>query len=158
LWTLDSQIAKLRDTRTKAEKAAKESTKPIKDAETLDAFAAGDVTWLDELSRLSQKLPPPEQVQIAELTAQVVPKAGGGQIKFVGYADTSQRVADVEDALRDEKHNVSGKGLTPDPEEEFLPWTFDETLVILPPAGAAAAAKKAPAKPAPVAAKQGGTK
>jgi Tfp pilus assembly PilM family ATPase len=148
LWTLDSQIAQLRTTRTKAEKAAKESTKPVKDAETLDAFAAGDVTWLDELSRLSQKLPPPEQVQIGEVTAQVVPKAGGGQIKFVGYADTSQRVADVEDALRDEKHNVSGKGLTPDPEEEYLPWTFDETLVILPPTGATPAAKSAQPKSA----------
>ena len=165
LWTLDSQITQLRAARTSAEKASKESAKPIKDAETLDAFAAGDVTWLDELSRLSQKLPPPEQVQIGELTAQMVPKTGGGQIKFLGYADTPQRIADIEDALRDEKHNVSGKGLTPDPEEEFLPWTFDETLVVLPSTGKmpalskSSSAKTAPAKTAGSAtAKQGGAK
>ena len=31
--------------RIKQEKAAKDSVKPIKDAESLDAFAAGDMTW-----------------------------------------------------------------------------------------------------------------
>lgn len=132
LWSLDSEIAQLRTTRTKAEKAAKESAKPVKDAEALDAFAAGDVAWLDVLSRISQRLPPPEQVQIAELTAQTVPKTGGGQLKFVGYADTSQRVTDLEDALRDKGYVVSGKGTSQDPEAEFLPWSFDETITVSP--------------------------
>jgi Tfp pilus assembly PilM family ATPase len=154
LWSLDSEINQLRINRFKTEKLAKDSAKPLKDAETLDAFAAGDVTWLDELTLLSKKLPPPEGAEVYELTAQVLPKVGGGQIKFSGYADTAKRVAELEDHLRDERHNVSGKGTNVDPQVEFLPWTFEETLVVMPPgevtkaAAAAKAASKAPAKTA----------
>lgn len=146
LWSLDSQINQLRISRFKNEKLSKDSAKPLKDAETLDAFAAGDITWLDELTVLSQKLPPHEGAEVYELTAQIIPKAGGGQIKFSGYADTSKRIADLEHHLRDDRHNVSGKGTNFDPQVEFLPWTFEETLVVMPPGEvtkAAAAAKAA---------------
>ena len=165
MWGLDSELNQLRTKRFNQEKAAKASAKPIKDAESLDALAAGDVTWLDELSLLSAKLPPPEAVQVSELTAQAMPKGGGGQIKFAGYADTSQRVAELEDNLRDKRHTVSGKGTTQDPEREALVWTFDETLAIAAPANtgqaeagaAAATAKTQPARPSAAAkATQGG--
>jgi Tfp pilus assembly PilM family ATPase len=133
LWSLDSELNQLRIARFKAEKLAKDSAKPLKDAETLDAFAASDVTWLDELSLVSARLPPPEQVEVAELTAQVVPKMGGGQIKFSGFADTSKRVSELEIALRDAKHVVSGKGMNPDPQREKLQWSFAETVTVASP-------------------------
>jgi Tfp pilus assembly PilM family ATPase len=133
LWTLDSQIKTLQATRTKQEKSAKDSAKPMKDADALDAFAAGDVTWLDELSRISEKMPPPEAAQISEITAQTQPKGGGGYIKFVGYVDKSDRVGEIEDALRDKQHTVSGKGTGHEPERGVLQWTFEETITVAPP-------------------------
>jgi Tfp pilus assembly PilM family ATPase len=177
LWSLDSEINALRVTRFKQEKAAKDSVKPIKDAESLDGFALGDITWLDELARLSEKLPPPEEAQLNELTLQAAPKGGGGSIKFAGFVDTSNRVGDIEDTLRDQQHGVIGKGTHEVQDREKLPWSLDETVIVAAPTEqpppAAAPAKAAPASAAKSAsdakataaktsakapAKQGGTK
>ncbi len=143
LWSLDSELNTLRTNRFKQDKLAKESAKPIKDADLLDAFAASDITWLDEFATLSSKLPPPEGVIVSELTAQIVPKGGGGTIKITGHAETSELVTKLEDSLRDKQHNVSGKGTAQDPDRQYLPWTFDETVTI-----AANVAKPAAASPA----------
>jgi hypothetical protein len=133
LWNLDSQIRVLTANRTKGDKLAKDSAKPIKDAELLDAFAAGDVTWLDELARISEKLPPNEAAMVTELNATTLPKAGGGTIKLVGRVDKSDRVAALEDGLRDKQHTVSGKGTTQDQARTELQWTFDELITVAPP-------------------------
>jgi Tfp pilus assembly PilM family ATPase len=165
LWSLDSELNTLRTNRFKQDKLAKESAKPIKEADLLDAFAASDVTWLDELATLSSKLPPPEGVMVSELNAQIVPKGSGGTIKFVGHADTAERITQLEDALRDKQHTASGKGLAQDPEREYLPWTFDETVTIAAnvtkTAAASSPATKStspPAKTAAVTATKGGAK
>src|SRR5262245_25675928 len=133
LWKLDSQIRVLTANRTKGDKLAKDSAKPIKDAELLDAFAAGDVTWLDELARISEKLPPNEAAMVSELNATTLPKAGGGTIKLVGHADKSDRVAALEDSLRDKLHTVSPKGTTQDQNRVELQWAFDELITVAPP-------------------------
>jgi hypothetical protein len=101
---------------------------------------------------------------VYELTAQVLPKVGGGQIKFSGYADTAHRVSEMEDSLRDDRHSVSGKGLNVDLQSEYLPWTFDETLFVAPPgetaktAATKAAAKSTAARSVPASAAKGGAK
>jgi Tfp pilus assembly PilM family ATPase len=148
LWSLDSELNALRITRFKQEKASKDSAKPVKDAESLDAFAAGDVTWLDELARLSARLPPPEAAQLAELTAQVQPKGAGGQMKLSGHVDTSLRVDELEDSLRDKQHGVTGKGTDQDTNREQLPWSFDELMTVAPAAERAVAALPAAKTPA----------
>jgi hypothetical protein len=172
LWSLDSELDTLRARRYKQDKLAKDSAKPIKDAEALDTFAAGDVNWLDELATLSAKMPPADNAIVSEMTIQVHPK-GGGFIKFVGHTDASERVTQLEDNLRDKQHNVSGKIIAQDPEREWLQWVFDETVTVAPPqervppkqAEAPAANAKATTKTAvtpktntPAAAKQGGQK
>jgi Tfp pilus assembly PilM family ATPase len=175
LWGLDRQITELSTARTKADKMAKDSAKPIKDADALDAFAAGDVNWLDELAVLSAKLPPPEAAMVSKITLQAQPKGAGGTIKFTGHVDKSDRVGELEEVLRDKQHTVKGKGTGEDPNREVLPWTVEETVTVAQPpepAPAAPVAKTAPAKgipakaastPAPTAkqsatAKQGGGK
>jgi Tfp pilus assembly PilM family ATPase len=164
LWALDSQIKTLVATRTKKEKVAKDSAKPIKDAESLDAFAAGDIVLADELVRISQKFPPPEAAQISEFSAQTMPKAAGVQIKFTGHVDTSLRVAELEKNLRDAQHSVIGRGTDQDLERPQLQWSIDETVNVLPPPEkppAKAPATKAPAtkatSPAKSTAKTGAT-
>jgi Tfp pilus assembly PilM family ATPase len=167
LWTLDHEINNLRIASFKQEKAAKDSVKPIKDADTLDAFAAGDVTWLDELARLSAKLPPPEAAQVEDFSAQVQGKGGGGFIKFSGRVDAALRVEELEYKLRDKQHVVTGKGTEQDVNRSELQWSFDDSITILPvadrptPAATATAAKaptaKAPAAKTPATtSKQGG--
>lgn len=133
LWSLDSEIAQLMIARTKAKKAADDSAKPIKDAASLDAFAAGDVTWLDELALLSQKLPPPESAMVKEINAQSAAKGGGGTIKFVGHVDKSDRIGELEEHLRDKQHTIRGRLINQDLDRPNLQWAFDEILTVAPP-------------------------
>ena len=92
---------------------------------------------------------------VNDLTAQTLPRDPGGQIKFVGHVDKSDRVGELEEHLRDKRHSVSGKGTGQDPDRPALQWAFDETLTVAPPAERpvpAAAAKPAATKAAPAAA------
>ncbi len=162
LWTLDRQIMELSATKTKADKMAKDSAKPISDADKLDEFAAGDINWLDELAALSAKLPPPEAAMVNKITAQTQPKGGGGVIKITGFADKSDRVGEIEEHLRDKQHTARGNGTGENPNREELPWGFEETVTVAKPQEPVAAAPAKAATTAPAAtkssvpAKQGG--
>lgn len=147
LWSLDDQVKLLTQQKTEQEKLAKASAKPVKDAALLDQFAAGDITWLDELSRLSQKFPGPEAARVEDLTAQYLSKVGA-RITVTGVVDKHSTIRKIEDSLRDKQHNVFGKGGTIDPQLQGLQWRFDEDIGVLPPAAAPAAAAKSglPAK------------
>ena len=144
LWSLDAKISQLKIERSRQEKLAKASAKPLKDAATLDKFAAGDITWLDEFARISQKLPGPEAARLEEVTAQSLPKIGS-RITLKGVVDQHSRLKEIEDALRDKQHAVYGKGGTLDPTLKGMQWRLDEEIAILPPAATAppAAAKTA---------------
>ena len=158
LWALDAEITRLTIERNSQDKLAKKSAEPVRSAAKLDEFAARDAVWLDELARLAQRLPPPEAVIVTELTARQT--KDGPEMTISGYADTANRVAELEDSLRDERHTVSGKGTTQDLRRQQLPWTFEETVTIgKPPTRAAAgqAANGAPSAKAKAAPATGAT-
>lgn len=167
LWSLDAEIDQLKETRTAQEKLAKSSVKPIKDAKALGQFADGDITWLDELSRTSLKFPGPQAARVEEFQAAYVPKSGA-RMKLSGVAAGYANIREIEDALRDKQHRISGKGGAEDPQLKELKWRFDEDIEILPAmaTGPAPTGKTAAAKPSPPAkvtpkvapAKQGGGK
>jgi len=167
LWSLDSKISKLKSERIKQEKLAKASALPVKEAAKLDLYAAADMNWLDEITRLSQKLPPPSAVRIDEFRAAAQAK-GGGSMTIRGGFDEPERLGELEIALRDKQHSVTGKGLTPDSKLSAMQYRFEEIITVAPPGSAAAgkaadgktttatATKAGTAKSGPV--KQGGTK
>ena len=66
------------------------------------------MTWLDELSRTSQKFPGPEAARVEDLSVQFLPK-GGAKISVKGVVDKSARVRQLEDSLRDKQHNVQAR-------------------------------------------------
>jgi hypothetical protein len=129
---------------------------PVKDAAKLDLYAAADINWLDEMTRVAAKLPPPTQARIEEFRANAQAK-GGGNIVIKGGLDEPGRLAELEVALRDKEHVVSGSGSMPVSKLPNMPWRFEETIMILPP-GKAAAIKSGPTKAGPPAAKNAPTK
>jgi len=161
LWSYDSRIRELTADRGKQEKAAKASVRPKEDAKLLESFAAGDITWLDEMARTSQKFPPAEAARVYDLKAQVNSKEGGS-LTLDGYADNIETIKKLEIALRDKQHSVKPKGSNQDPKLEGLQWWFEEHVNIGPPLTAAAppnakaAEASANAPAAASAAKQGG--
>ena len=110
---------------------AKKGADPVRHVAKIDEFTSRDVVWLDELARLAERLPPPEAIILTELTTRQT--KGGPELVISGYADTANRITELEDALRDEQHTVSGKGTTQDLRRSQLNWTFEETVAIKPP-------------------------
>jgi hypothetical protein len=56
-----------------------------------------------------------------------------------GGLDKPERFADLENALRDKNHVVSGSGARPDSKLPNMPWRFEETITISAPGKAAPA-------------------
>jgi hypothetical protein len=154
LWGLDDQISRLTSERTKQQKAAIASDQPLKDAYQLDFYAAGDINWLDELSRTSKKFPPPNAARVSDLTA-TVPTRGAATLKLQGLVDKSTTIAQIERSLRDEQHSVFGDGPREDQSLKGMTMRFDETITVSPKDGV-------PTQPKPFAkpraSKAGGTK
>ena len=154
LRSLDAQIRTLQTQRADQEKLSKAGNKPRKDAETLDRFAAADVTWLDELRHLSDRFPPAGTAQVSDLSANFDPK-GGGKVTVAGMADQESRIADIGAKVRDANHKVNTSGAQLDLKATGnLRIRFAETVAISLPnsdaapaaAGAASAVKKAAPK------------
>jgi Tfp pilus assembly PilM family ATPase len=154
LRSLDSRIRTLTTQRNDQEKLAKAGARPREEVEKVDRFAAADITWLDELRRLSEQFPPGDQVLVEDFTASYVP-SGGGKIIVGGVADNEGRIRQIEERLRDEQHRVLGSGGQYDPEAAGLKWRFKETVTVVPPeedgpqpaAPAAKTSSKGPLRP-----------
>jgi hypothetical protein len=155
LWALDDQIGRLTLDLNNQKKTAITLAEPKKFADKLDAFAASDAAWLDELARLSQKLPPADKVRLDDFNGSISPK-GGAEYKFNGVTDSSETKFRIENALADQQHRVRPGRSIKDTQLKGLQWKFDETVEVLPPAAAASppAAAKATARPQ----RQGGQK
>jgi Tfp pilus assembly PilM family ATPase len=112
---------------------------PVKTAEkvrgevaVIDAFAAGDVNWLDELHGLSKKFPHADEalVDVATFTSRT---EGGGLIYLEGYVRDPAIIEKMESQLRDAGRQVTGSGTTFDERQPEYRWQFKERIVVLPP-------------------------
>jgi Tfp pilus assembly PilM family ATPase len=154
LWGLDDQIRGLNSELLRQKKAAIASEQPLKDAYALDLYSAGDITWLDELSRTSTKFPPPTQARVEELTATAQP-GGGANMKLVGIAETSGTIVQLERSLADKDHTVRGDGAREDRALKTMRFRFDESIAVTP-KGGLPTKPKAMARSRAVKAKDGG--
>jgi hypothetical protein len=127
----DRQWRTLQETSKSLDEPVKMAEKLKTDVAEIDAFAVGDVNWLDELYRLSTRFPPPPDVMVEQASFNSVP-AGGGQILLEGYARESAVIAKIESQLRDTQHIVTGGGGQRDEARKELQWGFTEKIVIPP--------------------------
>ena len=75
----------------------------------IDAFAAGDVNWLDQLHELSQEFPSAADAVVDSATFSTLTE-GGGQIFLEGYVRDPAVIEQMESRLRDAQHQVTGSG------------------------------------------------
>lgn len=148
LRSLDAEIRNqaqlLADTTKKVDLA-----KPkVKKAQELDKFTAGDVNWLDELERLSQKFPAADKARAEDLLATAKQNASGGSIVVNGLADEPDTITEMESTLRDKERTVIGSGSKEDPKATDLRWRYREEIVVHGPDGPPAIGGARGARPA----------
>ncbi|HPM84814.1 MAG TPA: hypothetical protein PLF81_29115 [Candidatus Anammoximicrobium sp.] len=135
-WQIQQYNHRLEDLRAQS----KDLEQPVKSAEKLradvaviDAFAAADVNWLEQLVDLSEKFPSPEDAIVDTATFSSLTDGGGGQVFLEGYVRDPAVIEGMESRLRDAQHQVTGGGTQFDERQPELRWQFKEKIVVLPP-------------------------
>lgn len=123
---LDAQIKRLADESAALEPAVKQAGAIEKNVAALDAWAAGDITWLDEMSELSREMPPAQDAMLTLL--RVTSTDAGGEMQLDGLAQSASVIAPLEKNLRDERHVVEGKGAQQDQRRKKYGWRFKATI------------------------------
>lgn len=127
--SLESEISALQSEATKLDKRLKQAKPVVDRATVIDEYAALQVPWLDELRKLSTDLPPGDKVILDELQA----SAEGRRIIIVGGATSAEEVPQLELKLSDERHNVSGTGVSIVPQNAPYSASFRETITLVEP-------------------------
>ncbi|MGQ9563445.1 MAG: hypothetical protein ACUVTH_07915 [Thermogutta sp.] len=146
---LDSQIGQLRNRQAVLDRELKQATEVRKLAEAVQSWTGGHVHWLDELKRLNEKIPPPQEVMLSKLT--MAAGARGGEISLEGLADRSESIEKLEGALDDQQHRVISKGKAEDDSQKPYKFRFGTKVAIIPPSAASASrppTQRPPARPA----------
>jgi Tfp pilus assembly PilM family ATPase len=132
LSSLDSKISELQQELNKQTKLAKDG-KPVRDeVQRLDQFAAADVFWLDELRELSEEFPSAEKARVDEFYAASKGNDDPATLSLQGGASEATVIAQIESALRDERHVVTGSGGREDERATAMRWRFKEDIHISP--------------------------
>jgi Tfp pilus assembly PilM family ATPase len=153
-----SQITTLGKQLEADEPLLKPAQRKALDAAEVKKFVHGDITWLEEMYRLSEPkyFPPGEAAIVSQFSANSR-EGSGGALLLEGNVSGSTVINQMETSLRDARHSVTGKGGVSDPKNPKYPWRFTETVLITHPevAEAEAAAKlgppQAPSAPRPAA-------
>jgi Tfp pilus assembly PilM family ATPase len=129
LDALNSDVKSLQATLDDLNKATETAEQHQAQVRTIDTWLAKDVNWLDELRRLSEKLPPAEKSRVSRLLASAKPD-GGGQLTFDGFVDDGGTIGELELSLSSDQHHVFGDGGQLDNTDPKYAWKFDEIVLI----------------------------
>lgn len=119
------QLAELRPTVANAETS-------IARTEQVDQFLDGSVLWLDQLERLARRMPSSDRAIVKSMTGNSLAREGGGRLSLQAAAKSPVVVDEMESALRDEEHSVSGTGANDLGDREAYRWGFAQSVSVLP--------------------------
>lgn len=128
LAALDRRIEELARTSVGLEGMVAEARQMSQSTAEIEKWLAGDVLWLDELERLSRRLPGAQDVMVTQLRLASAP--GGGTIQLDGLVRQAAIVDQLEQQLRDESHGVEGRGRQQSPKTGAYGWQFRSTVTV----------------------------
>lgn len=150
--SIDSEIAATKAELRSIEKNIKAWQTKTANADEIDKFAHGDITWLDEIYRLSdtKHFPEGDDAIVSSLYASTRElKRGeqpGGKLLVEGFVREPMVINLMETLLRDPRHSITGSGSQESTTDSSYPWKFKEDITIVhPDAPAPAPAAKTPA-------------
>lgn len=127
----DAEIERLKAEIAKMKKSNEPLLKIEEQIGEIDRWVAADVQWLDELYRLSDKMPPADEAIIKQMHMGTRNDAGG-TISFDGYVSDQSVIAKLEGSLRDDYHQIQGRESK---YEEYAGgvyrWSFLESITVI---------------------------
>ena len=101
---LDAAIARATSQLAQLDRLVEQVREIDRQVEPLQRWSASDIVWLDELQRLSQHFPPPQDAMLTGL--QVIPHGDSSALLMQGRARDHHVIDGLEQRLRDENHAV----------------------------------------------------
>ena len=129
LHGLDQEVGRLDNILVEKEKLAQRLQERKLELEEIEHWTRGQINWLDELRRLSERFPPAEEAMLTQLKV-TARNSGGGEMRLKGCVDKPKTIMAVEQALRDEQHRVAGTGGRQNDDDARYPWLFEEKVII----------------------------
>ena len=120
-----AELALLNPQVTKAEEA-------IARTQRVDQFLDSSVVWLDELRRVAERMPQSDQALLKSVNAVSLPREGGGKLNLTAAAKSPVVVDEMESALRDDEHSVTGTGANDLGSKELYRWGFSQSVTVAP--------------------------
>ncbi len=105
----DAQIAELKEDIARLKKSNEPLVAMEEEVIEIDNWVAADVQWLNELYRMSKKLPPADEMITTRIHMQPSNNEGG-TTALEGYVADQSVIRKIETSLMDEHHAVLGKG------------------------------------------------
>lgn len=131
LSDLDQQIADAEGRIRSTEPMVKKAQEMQQKVDTIKAWQASNISWLDELYYLSDRSPDFRQAVLTRLQLSSH-SAGGGDIQLEGLVQESSDVDELERALGDTQHRVEGKSRQREPKSPRYAWRFRSQVLLTP--------------------------
>ncbi|MCU0958600.1 MAG: hypothetical protein MUF48_00720 [Pirellulaceae bacterium] len=131
IHTLDGQIRTLRDQIAALDKDVEQARTLVAKADAVREFTEADVTWLDELYVLAQRMPDADKVKLDEVRLGASLKRGG-VMTLKGHVTSSDIIAAFEESLRRDDNVVAGRYGTIDRNQRDYPYLLDTTVSVPP--------------------------
>jgi len=124
--SLGWEAQRLASTSRSLDTQIKAAARQMKETEEVAKWARADVTWLDEIYRLSELMPPADEAIVTEFTGIV--EKDGGSVVLKGNTLDSDVVDRMQAKLRDEQHSAHPESSQQDDNRKDYPWKFRERL------------------------------
>ncbi len=129
LASMDSEIKAIQAASNEMQKQVEEANLNIAHLKAVEKFTDSDITWLDELYGLAERLPPPEDAILTQIRVGVR-QPSGAQITLDGYTREPEQLPTLREGLRIPGRSVASTGSSADPKAKHHKWRFKETVLL----------------------------
>ena len=123
---LKDQLGEKKQELVEAERVSSKMQEKADETRLVQQWLGDQVDWLGQLQRLSSKFPEGQLANVRRLSASV--DGSTGIIDLSVQVSDPNRVADLENALRDAKFSITSKRVSEQANNEEYPWQFEARI------------------------------
>ncbi len=128
LSSLDSELEAMKAESAAMKAGVDAAQTSIAHAAAVERFLANDITWLDELYAMAQRLPPPEDAIFTLMNMST--RQTGAQIVLDGRTREAEQLSHLRDSLRVDGRSIVSTGTSEETKRSDYNWRFKETVIL----------------------------
>ncbi len=123
---LKNRVSEIKQELVEAERVASKMQEKADETRLVQQWLGDQVDWLGQLQRLSSRFPEGQLANVRRLSASV--DGSTGVIDLSVQVNDPNRVAELENALRDAKFSITSKRVSEQANNDEYPWQFEARI------------------------------